>query len=114
MWFANPYAFLLLLLLIPLTYRYMRQRPAVRIPSGEVLQRLSPSIWIRFRHLLFILRCCTIFFVAIALARPQTGHTQREKKTDGLDIMLVLDTSGSMQALDFVLDGKRYDRLSVV
>lgn len=114
MWFANPYAFLLLLLLIPLTYGYLQQRPAVRIPSGDAVQRVSPSVWVRFRHLLFILRCLTIFFTIIALARPQAGRAQREKKTDGLDIMLVLDTSGSMQALDFVLEGKRQDRLSVV
>jgi Ca-activated chloride channel family protein len=114
MWFANPLAFLLLLLLIPLTYRYLRHRPALRISSRESVARVRPSIWVRFRHLLFVLRCASILCIVVALARPQTGRALREKKTEGLDIMLVVDTSGSMQALDFVIDGKRQDRVFVV
>ncbi len=114
MWFAYPQAFLLLLLLLPLTYRYLRHRPALRISSSASVARVTPSLWVRFRHLLFVLRCLSILCVVVALARPQTGRTQHEKKTEGLDIMLVIDTSGSMQALDFVLEGKRHDRLAVV
>ena len=33
------------------------------------------------------------------------------QKTEGLDIMMVVDTSGSMQALDFTFEGKRQNRL---
>ena len=37
-----------------------------------------------------------------------------KQKTKGLDIMMVIDASGSMQALDFEIGGKRRDRLYVV
>jgi Ca-activated chloride channel family protein len=39
--------------------------------------------------------------VIVALARPQTGRSKHTEYSEGIDIMLVLDTSGSMQAQDF-------------
>ena len=50
----------------------------------------------------------------IASARPQLGNTQVKRLTEGLDIMMIIDTSGSMRALDFSFDGERKDRLYVV
>jgi hypothetical protein len=50
----------------------------------------------------------------IALARPQAGEKETEILTEGIDIMLCLDTSGSMRALDFEREGRRTDRLDVV
>ena len=50
----------------------------------------------------------------IALARPQLGNDLSKKRTEGIDIMLIADTSGSMNALDFVIEGKRQNRLYVV
>ena len=52
--------------------------------------------------------------MVIALARPQAGQKETEIVTEGIDIMLCLDTSGSMRALDFEREGKRTDRLDVV
>ena len=114
MWFAYPQAFLLLLLLIPLGYRNFRYRPAIRISSKDLVRKVPASKWVHFRHLPFFLRCLALICITCALARPQTGKTLSEKKTEGLDIMLVVDTSGSMQALDFVIDGRRTNRLEVV
>ena len=37
-----------------------------------------------------------------------------KRLTEGLDIMLIVDTSGSMRALDFTFDGERKDRLYVI
>jgi len=50
----------------------------------------------------------------IALARPQSGTKASEVLTEGIDIMLCLDTSGSMQALDFKWKNERHNRLEVV
>ena len=48
------------------------------------------------------------------LARPQRAHSRTEVTTNGIDIVLGLDVSGSMQALDFDIDGERMNRIAVV
>jgi Ca-activated chloride channel family protein len=50
----------------------------------------------------------------VAAARPQLYNVSKEIRSPGVDIMLCLDTSGSMQALDFQLDGKPVTRLTAV
>ena len=50
----------------------------------------------------------------MVLARPQLGRVKGERKTEGLDMILVLDTSESMRALDMKLRGSYVDRLSVI
>jgi len=50
----------------------------------------------------------------MALARPQEGYKRTEILSMGVDIMLALDTSGSMQALDFIKNEKRDTRLAMV
>ncbi|MFW6203225.1 MAG: vWA domain-containing protein, partial [Marinilabilia sp.] len=53
------------------------------------------------RHIPFGLRCLTIIFLTIALARPQSTNNLRDVTTEGIDIMISLDISGSMKAMDF-------------
>jgi len=60
------------------------------------------------------LRCLAIALFVIALARPQSGTKASEVLTEGIDIVLCLDTSGSMQALDFKWENERQNRLQVV
>ena len=50
----------------------------------------------------------------VGLARPQRGHSRTEVTANGIDIVLALDVSGSMQALDFLVDGRRVNRIEVV
>ena len=50
----------------------------------------------------------------VGLARPQRGHSRTEVTANGIDIVLGLDVSGSMQALDFLVDGQRVNRIEVV
>jgi len=50
----------------------------------------------------------------IALARPRLGRGSSDIEASGIDIVLVLDVSGSMEALDFKLEGKQVNRLEVV
>jgi Ca-activated chloride channel family protein len=50
----------------------------------------------------------------IALARPQHGNEQTKVKTEGIDIVLAVDVSGSMLAEDFEIGGRRHNRLYVI
>jgi len=61
-----------------------------------------------------MIRFLALALLIIALARPQEGHKSTEILSIGVDIMLALDTSGSMRALDFIEDEKRITRLAVV
>jgi len=114
--FEDP-AFLLLCLIIPfLIWRYVRNQGAVRVRFSSVssLKKIKPSASLYLRHSLIVFRCAALLFLIAALARPQSGHKSSEVLTEGVDIVLCLDTSGSMQAMDFALEGKRATRLDVV
>src|SRR5271155_3687870 len=53
-------------------------------------------------------------FMILGLARPQRAHSRTEVTANGIDIVLGLDVSGSMQALDFLVDDRRVNRIEVV
>jgi Ca-activated chloride channel homolog len=112
----DPWLLLLALLLVPLLYTYIRRGGTARIrfSSLENLKKLKTSRSLYLRHSLIALRSLGIVVLLVALARPQSGRKETEIVTEGIDIMLCLDTSGSMRALDFQLEGKRVDRLAVV
>jgi len=50
----------------------------------------------------------------VGLARPQRTHSRTEVTVNGIDIVLGLDVSGSMQALDFSVGDQRVNRIAVV
>ncbi len=111
---AEPW-FLLLLPVVALLYGlYRRRRLAVRFPSLRVLMAPTSGRLARLRHLPFILRCVATAAVIIALARPQSGETHSERTAEGLDIVLILDTSRSMESRDYVWGNERPNRLVVV
>lgn len=60
------------------------------------------------------LRLLTLALLIIAAARPQLGNTTTEVQASGIDILLAVDVSGSMEAMDFKLKGERANRLEVV
>lgn len=102
---AHP-AFLWLLLLIPLlvwvNFLWRRQRE-IRFNWSVVekvvqLQRRGSG---RLPELPFWLRIMAFVLIIMALARPQSITQEQEIHTEGIDIVLVLDISGSMQAMDF-------------
>ena len=66
------------------------------------------------RYILVLLRCLAIALLVIALARPQSGSKASEILTEGIDIILCLDTSESMQASDFTWGNERHNRLEAV
>ena len=114
MQFAHPWL-LLLGLFIPLViYNHLAARPGnLRFSSLRQLKRLPPSPRVRWRHILIIMRALCLLLLVIVIARPRSGRKSVEVISEGVDIMLVLDTSGSMQALDFKLGDERVTRLQV-
>ena len=92
-------------------------RSAIRFSSIGQLQRLRPSWTIQARKGVQLLRVATVVLLALAVLRPQTGRKHSQVLTEGIDIILAVDTSGSMQALDLDADRslqKRRNRLAVV
>ena len=108
--FKNPQFLLLLLLWIPMVWVYLRRekrfRPAVSFPDLSTLNKVPSSIFVRARHILLFFRMIGIGLLVVALARPQKGRTDEEVSTEGVDIVLVLDVSESMRALDFKPDNR--------
>ncbi|MBC8099652.1 MAG: VWA domain-containing protein [Armatimonadetes bacterium] len=105
--FAHPWALGLLALLgALLVYRYTRDRwrgapPALRYSDTRLFSGLPVGWRVRLRWLPDGLALTAWVLLVIALARPQTGSTREVLRGQGVDIVLALDISGSMAALDF-------------
>ncbi len=115
--FHDILVLILIILLIPLIlFKYFRFKGSntITFSSLGVLKRIKPSWTIKARHILIILRSIVILLIIIGLARPQAGKEESEITTEGIDIVLTLDVSGSMLAEDFEINGKRFNRLVVV
>lgn len=114
--FAHP-EILLLLLLLPLM-ALLRGRhgpaPSLRFSSLEVLRTSARSRRTALGRLPASLRLLSLSLLIIALARPQFVRGFTEVEASGIDIVLGIDVSGSMEALDFELNGKPANRLAVV
>jgi len=67
--------------------------------------------WIKLAHLM---RYVCLLLMIIALMRPREGQEQQRVPESGIDIVLAVDTSGSMKALDFKKGNERVNRLSIV
>jgi len=110
--FAYPFC-LLLLALIPVLVRVRTRRrgPAVHFPDGHILNALPVSLAVRLQPLLPALYAAGLFCLIIAIARPQHGLHESRVNTEGVDIVLLLDLSTSMEATDFIRAGQRQTRI---
>ena len=99
--FENPWWMLVLFVIIPMMWWYFKSRSSFVFPEIKIFTDLGSSFLSNFCHLGAFFRIMTVICLIIVLARPQLGRTHSKRKTEGLDIMLVIDTSGSMKALDF-------------
>ena len=112
--FASPWL-LLLLLVLPLWLWWQRrsaQRGGLKFSSVATARSLS-SVWSALGPLLlFGLRGATLVLFIAALARPQLGRSESKVRTEGIDIVLVLDISGSMWAADYEKMGQRESRIN--
>lgn len=110
---AWPWAFVLLIpvLLLPMQARWTG-RVRLRLPGPDMHRATAtPRTLLAWAPL--ALRMAGLALLVVALARPQEIHRTRVRTSDGLDILLAVDTSGSMRAEDLSLAGRGLDRLEV-
>ncbi len=107
---------LLLILLLPLLVlpRRRQKGAALRFSNKELLKGLGRSPRLALRRWLPWLRAAALFFLILGLARPQIPLQHERINRKGIDIILAVDISSSMEALDFKLNGQRYNRLYVI
>ena len=108
MHFASPYYLWLLLLVVPMVayyiWRTMQGGVSLQISTIEGLKGAPKSLRYYLRHLPFLLRMSAFALMVVALARPQDVEHHTNTSTEGIDIMLSIDVSGSMLARDFKPD----------
>lgn len=111
----NPWALLLWIGVAALFIAELTARApgVVTISTGETLRKIPGRRRRHLRRLPALLRACGLSLLVIALARPIMGYTVRKDRANVTDIMLCVDVSRSMLALDFIPEGRRLDRLSV-
>ncbi len=114
--FADPW-FLLLLLLLPLAAWLLGHtgRPvAVRFSSVDLLRAAARTPRIHPRKLLRAFELGAAALLILSLARPRVEKGQQFDESKGIDIVLVLDFSSSMDTPDFVIDGRKATRLAAL
>jgi len=103
--FKNPEFFYLFLLLIPMIAWYIwRQKKAgasIQFSSDMGFARIPKSWKYYFRHSVFVLQMLSLSALIVAMARPQSSNSWQNVTTEGIDIIIALDISSSMLAMDF-------------
>jgi len=130
--FANPLFLWLLLLLPAIGYYLWWRRKKLTVPlqfsSLQIFKNIPQTFRERLRHVPLALRLSAIAIFIVALARPQSVSDKQNISTEGIDIVLELDLSGSMLAEDFnpnrieaakqvaseFIDGRTNDRIGLV
>lgn len=126
--FESPWAFVLLIV-FPVWWIWSRDRKGFRFSRGELAKRAGRRSRQWLAALPSALRGLAVLALIAALARPQTGVTTEEVEAEGIAIVLVVDISSSMLALDMqpldrlevakrtVLEfvrNRKYDRIALV
>jgi len=114
--FLQPEWFWLLALLPIVMLWRGRRGPVAAIEYSDVslAREVARSSRNRIGRLLWVLPILACVLMIAGLARPQLAHSRTEVTANGIDIVLGLDVSGSMQALDFKVDNQRVNRIEVV
>jgi Ca-activated chloride channel homolog len=113
--FQHPWV-LALLALLPV-YAFLRGRTgkhsALTFPSAEIARAAGATARAAAGRLLLFLRLLVIALVIVALAGPRFANDRTETQASGVDIMLALDLSWSMMALDMSAPGERVSRFDI-
>ncbi len=91
-----------------------RAKPSVRFSSLTIAKQMPRTLRTRMLWLPPALTLAAIVFLILALARPREGREQTTSSSEGIAIELVVDRSGSMQAMDFQIEGENVDRLAAI
>lgn len=104
MTFANPEYLWLGILLVPMILWYIFKQyqadASLQMSTTKPFAKIPRSRKYLLFHLLFVLRCTAISLLIVVIARPQSSNRYRSESTNGIDIMLSLDVSGTMLAED--------------
>jgi Ca-activated chloride channel family protein len=114
--FAYPILLAVLLALIAgwILLRVKRKPPALTFSvASSLIGIYGPGGKVKARIPL-MLKTAAFVLLALAAGRPQLYSVSHEIQSPGVDIIMCIDTSGTMQALDFTLDGKPVSRLTAV
>lgn len=98
--FAYPWTFVVTipLFIVLLIYRFWwYNMPVYSYPLSTFVARLQTSLSSYVQHVLSGMRALALFFLVLLMGRPQWVDVQRDVRVDGVDIMLALDVSNSMQ-----------------
>ncbi len=103
--FLHPNLFYLLLLILPVAgwyiWKHKSAQASLQISSLKGFKDAPVSWKVYLRHMPIVLRCLAIAMLVVVLARPQSTNSSRNVITEGIDIVMTLDISSSMNALDF-------------
>jgi Ca-activated chloride channel homolog len=104
--FANPENFYLMILLVPAIIWYIffhnRYQAEMHVSTiAPLVKSGKKGFRVHLRHVPFILRLLALAALIVILARPQSTNRWNSESVEGIDIMLALDISGSMLAMDF-------------
>jgi len=102
-----------LILIAGMIYYHLRRKrfksATIKYSDIRIVRRAARTSRQRYRFLLTVLRLLAVAVLVVAFARPRSGTEYQEVTSEGVDIMLALDVSSSMQAEDF----KPHNRLYV-
>lgn len=111
--FVNPEFFILLIFIPAMILWYikhtMKASGTLRFSKVGVIKNISKTTSKKFRHVLFVLRLLAVTLLIVAFARPQSGTKEEKIITEGIDIILAMDTSTSMLAEDLAQHRSRLD-----
>lgn len=103
--YKNPEFFYLFLLFIPMIGWYIwkqkKMGASIQFSSDMGFAKIPKSWKYYFRHSVFVLFLSSMSFLIMALARPQSSNSWQNVTTEGIDIVIALDISSSMLAMDF-------------
>lgn len=85
-----------------------------KFSSEDLIRDLKPTFKVFLSQKIIYLRLAAAALIILALARPQSPLADSKIATEGIDIVLALDSSTSMLAEDFKINGKRESRVEVI
>lgn len=130
--FANPEFLFGLIIIIPIVIWYIKKdsihHSSIQVSTLRAF-KITPLTYKHFlKHIEFGFRMLAVALLITAIARPQSANNWEDTNTEGIDIVMALDISGSMMAMDFepnrfeaaknvaieFISGRRNDRIGVV
>ena len=105
---------LLAMVFVWLVWRLTRKPVGITFSMAGTLAQLSGGGHGLVGHIPLMLRTGCLVLLVLTAARPQLYNVSRDIDSPGVDIILCLDTSGSMQALDFTIGNEPVSRLAAV